>query len=91
MEYKIMIIDDEQGIIDSIQALLNRNGYWCIGYTDPLAGLDELMNSHYDLLVLDYFMQPIHGKQSSSVSAQRLRALYTAADGLQGSCASDKQ
>ncbi len=62
MEYKIMIIDDEQGIIDSIQALLNRNGYWCIGYTDPLAGLDELMNSHYDLLVLDYFMQPIHGE-----------------------------
>ena len=61
-EYKIMIIDDEQGIIDSIQALLNRNGYWCIGFTDPLAGLEELMHNHYDLLVLDYFMQPIHGE-----------------------------
>ena len=61
-EYKIMIIDDEQGIIDSIQALLNRNGYWCIGFTDPLAGLEELMHTHYDLLILDYFMQPIHGE-----------------------------
>lgn len=58
-----MIIDDEQGIIDSIQALLNRNGYWCIGFTDPLSGLNELMHTHYDLLILDYFMQPIHGEE----------------------------
>ncbi len=61
-EYRIMIIDDEQGILDSIQALLNRNGYWCIGFTDPLAGLEELHKGHYDLLILDYFMQPIHGE-----------------------------
>ncbi len=61
-EYKIMIIDDEQGILDSIQALLNRNGYWCIGFTDPLAGLEELRRNHYDFLILDYYMQPIHGE-----------------------------
>lgn len=61
-EYKIMIIDDEEGIIDSIQALLNRNGYWCKGFTNPLEGLEELNWHHYDLLVLDYFMQPIHGE-----------------------------
>jgi len=61
-EYRIMIIDDEQGILDSIQALLNRNGYWCIGFTDPLAGLEELQRNHYDFLILDYFMQPIHGE-----------------------------
>lgn len=61
-EFKIMVIDDEQGILDSIQALLNRNGYWCIGFTNPLEGLQEIMTNHYDLLVLDYFMQPIHGE-----------------------------
>lgn len=60
-EYKIMVIDDEEGIIDSVQALLNRNGYWCKGFTDPLAGLEELEREPYDLLVLDYYMQPIHG------------------------------
>ncbi|MDD5017899.1 MAG: HD domain-containing response regulator [Eubacteriales bacterium] len=61
-EYRIMIIDDEPGIIDSIQALLNRNGYWCCGFTNPLEGLAEIQNNHYDLLVLDYFMQPVHGE-----------------------------
>ena len=61
-EYKIMIIDDEQGILDSIQALLNRNGYWCIGFTNPLEGLEEINQNHYDLLILDYYMQPIHGE-----------------------------
>lgn len=61
-EYKIMIIDDEEGILDSIQALLTRNGYWCKGFTNPLDGLDEISKEHYDLLVLDYFMEPIHGE-----------------------------
>lgn len=62
-EFKIIAIDDEQGILDSIQALLNRNGYMCVGFTDPLKGLEEIRNNHYDLLILDYFMQPIHGEQ----------------------------
>ena len=61
-EFKIMVIDDEQGIVDSIQALLNRNGYACKGFTNPLDGLEEINNNHYDLLVLDYFMEPIHGE-----------------------------
>jgi len=62
-EYKIMVIDDEEGILDSIQALLNRNGYWCSVFSNPLDGLTELMREHYDLLILDYFMQPIHGEE----------------------------
>ncbi len=61
-EYKIMIIDDEEGILESIEALLTRNGYWCRGFTNPLEGLDEISNEHYDLLVLDYFMEPINGE-----------------------------
>ena len=62
-EYKIMIIDDEKGILDSIKAMLNRNGYWCNVATNPLKGLQELERNHYDLLVLDYFMEPIHGEE----------------------------
>ncbi len=62
-EYRIMVIDDEEGILDSIQALLNRNGYWCKGFSNPLDGLDELSRERYDLLILDYFMQPIHGEE----------------------------
>jgi HD-GYP domain-containing protein (c-di-GMP phosphodiesterase class II) len=61
-EFRIMIIDDEEGILESVQALLTRNGYWCRGFTNPLEGLDEILKEHYDLLVLDYFMEPINGE-----------------------------
>jgi len=60
-QYKIMIVDDEEGITDSIAAMLNRNGYWCKGLNDPVEAIREMEREHYDLLVLDYFMQPMHG------------------------------
>ncbi|MGI6176760.1 MAG: HD domain-containing phosphohydrolase [Christensenellales bacterium] len=60
-EYRIMVVDDEEGIIDSVSALLNRNGYWCAGYTNPLDALKALEEEPFDLVVLDYYMQPMHG------------------------------
>lgn len=60
-EFKIMLVDDEEGIIDSVKAMLNRNGYWCAGYTDPMEALKVLEEEPFDLLVLDFFMQPLHG------------------------------
>lgn len=60
-DIKIMIIDDEDGIIDSVSALLQRNGYYSVGFTNPLDGLEELSQNKYDLLILDFFMQPLHG------------------------------
>lgn len=62
-EYKIMVVDDEEGIIDTIAAMLARSGYGCKGFTNPLEALEELEREHYDLLILDYFMQPIHGDE----------------------------
>lgn len=75
-EYKIMVIDDEEGILDSIEALLNRNGYWCKCFSNPLEGLDELQRAHYDLLILDYFMQPIHGEEVVEQIRQTNLELY---------------
>lgn len=58
-----MVIDDEEGIVDTVTAMLSRSGYWSCGFTDPYAALEELENNHYDLLILDYFMQPICGDE----------------------------
>lgn len=65
-EFKIMILDDEEGIVDSVGAMLTRAGYWSRGFTDPMQALEALKSEHYDLLVLDYFMQPIHGDEAVS-------------------------
>lgn len=69
-EYRIMVIDDEEGIVDTVTAMLRRGGYWCSGFTDPLEALEELEKNSYDLLILDYFMRPIHG----DVVVERIRA-----------------
>jgi putative nucleotidyltransferase with HDIG domain len=75
-EYKIMIIDDEEGILDSIQAMLTRNGYWCECFSNPLDGIKALSEEHFDLLVLDYFMQPMHGEQVVEQIRKTNRELY---------------
>jgi len=58
-DFKIMVVDDEQGIIDSLVMFLNR--YTVKGYTDPLEAIEVLKNEHFDLLILDFLMMPIHG------------------------------
>ena len=75
-EYKIMVVDDEEGIVDVVTAMLRRAGYWCCGFTDPLAALDELEREHYDLLILDYFMQPMQGDKVVERIRQNNYELY---------------
>ncbi|NLM28316.1 MAG: DUF3369 domain-containing protein [Clostridiaceae bacterium] len=60
---KILIVDDEQGIIDSLSILLKRSGYYFEGTTNPLEAIEKVRNEHFDLMILDYLMVPIHGDE----------------------------
>ncbi len=62
-EYKIIAVDDEQGILDSLNVFLSRSGYTFVGLTDPLEAIERIRNEHFDLLLLDFLMVPIHGNQ----------------------------
>jgi len=59
--YKIIVLDDEIGIIDSLSVVLTRNGYDITGVTAPLDAIEMIRNGNYDLLILDFLMQPING------------------------------
>lgn len=61
--YKIMAIDDNLGILDSLSVVLKRNGYCLVSFSNPLDALEELKKTHYDLLLLDFIMSPLHGDQ----------------------------
>jgi CheY-like chemotaxis protein len=52
MDYKILVLDDEEGIINSIKVMLNRNGYYCVGVTNPLEAIEVLKNQTFDMLIL---------------------------------------
>ena len=61
--YKIIVVDDEIGIIDSLSIFLKRSGYEFTGVTDPLEAIEKVRNEHFDLMLLDFIMTPIHGDQ----------------------------
>lgn len=59
--YKIIAVDDEQGIIDSLSVFLKHSGYTLVGCTDPYEAIEKVKKEHFDLMLLDYMMSPIHG------------------------------
>lgn len=61
--YKIIAVDDEEGIIDSLSIFLKRSGYEFVGATDPEQAIEMVKNEHFDLMILDFIMTPIHGDQ----------------------------
>lgn len=61
--YKIIAVDDEEGIIDSLSIFLKRSGYDFIGVTNPQEAIERVKNEHFDLMILDFIMTPIHGDQ----------------------------
>lgn len=62
-DYKILIVDDEPGIIDSLSIMLKRSGYLYEGVIDPLEAIEKIRTEHFDLMILDYLMAPIHGDE----------------------------
>ena len=61
--YKIIAVDDEEGIIDSLSIFLNRSGYNFTGVTDPQEAIEKVKSEHFDLMILDFIMTPFHGDQ----------------------------
>ena len=61
--YRIIAVDDEEGIVDSLSIFLKRSGYDFTGVTDPMEAIEKVRTEHYDLMLLDFIMTPIHGDQ----------------------------
>ena len=61
--YKIIAVDDEEVIIDSLSIFLKRSGYEFTGVTDPQEAIERIKNEHFDLMILDFIMTPFHGDQ----------------------------
>jgi DNA-binding response OmpR family regulator len=58
---KILVIEDEHDIRDSIQEIVEMAGYEAIPAHNGAAGLMELMHHHYDLIICDIMMPEMDG------------------------------
>ncbi len=61
--YKIIGVDDESGVLDSLSIFMKRSGYEFVAVTDPMEAIERVKNEHFDLMLLDFIMTPIHGDQ----------------------------
>ena len=60
-KYKIIAVDDDPGVIDTLSVFLKRSGYNLTGVTDPKQAIEIIKTEHFDMLILDFIMTPIHG------------------------------
>ena len=74
--YKIIVLDDEQGILDSLTVFLSPYGYSITGMTNPLDAIELMKKEHFDMLILDFMMDPIHGDEVVEKVREFDRDLY---------------
>lgn len=58
---KIMLVDDEEDVVLSITAGLERSGFSVDGFTDPKLALQNFVKGKYDLVIIDIRMPEIDG------------------------------
>ncbi|NLD50635.1 MAG: DUF3369 domain-containing protein [Clostridiaceae bacterium] len=75
-DYKIVVVDDEKGILDSVSMVIRRLGYSCTGFDNPLEAIESIRNEQYDLLILDFLMEPIHGDKVVKMIREFNQDLY---------------
>lgn len=63
LQYRILAVDDEVGILDSLRVFLSKAGYTFVSVTNPLEAIEKVRTEHFDLMLLDFLMTPIHGDQ----------------------------
>lgn len=75
-DYKILIVDNEKGVISTLKLMLGRNGYYCFGVSNPLKAIDILKEEHFDMIILDYIMSPINGDEFVSKIREFNKDIY---------------
>lgn len=58
---RILIVEDELRLADTLARLLHREGYTVTQRHDGVSGLDEALSGVYDLLVLDVMLPKMDG------------------------------
>lgn len=60
---KILIVDDEDGLVDIVKMILSHRGFKAIGVSNPQESLDLARREQPDVLLLDVVMPEMNGWQ----------------------------
>lgn len=75
-KYRIIGVDDEDGILESLSVFLKGTGYEFVGITDPMEAIEVVKKEHFDMMLLDFMMTPLHGDEVVEEIRKFNRELY---------------
>lgn len=61
--YKVLLVDDEQSVLDSIGDVLTDNGYDVVKAGNGTQALELLAKNEVDLVLLDIIMPGLNGRE----------------------------
>ncbi len=59
----VMIIDDDIGMMDAMSVVLKQYNVDIVPFTEPIAALETLKSSTFDVLIINYLMNPVRGDE----------------------------
>jgi DNA-binding response OmpR family regulator len=60
-EHRVLLVDDEEDILDSLTAGLRTRGFHVDAFRNPLEALSDFRPYHYDTIILDVKMPEMSG------------------------------
>ena len=83
---RILVVDDERDIADSIKVILQKRGYW-VETSDAVRAYSSYRPNFYDLIILDYRMPNMDGfalfEQIKRINSRQKICFITAYEGLE--------
>lgn len=59
----VMIIDDDIGMMDAMSVVLKQYNVDIVPFTEPIVALETLKSTPFDVLIINYLMNPVRGDE----------------------------
>lgn len=73
---KVMVIDDDVGMMDAMSVVLKKYDIQVTPFTETIAALENLKNNEYDILLIDYLMNPVRGDEIVKLVREFNKEIY---------------
>ena len=59
----VMVIDDDIGMMDAMSIVLKKYDIHVTPFTEAITALEDLKTNNYDILIINYLMNPVRGDE----------------------------
>lgn len=73
---RVMVIDDDIGMMDAMTVVLKKYNINVSPFTEPIAAMEDLKNKKYDILIINYLMNPVRGDEIVKLVREFNKEIY---------------